>query len=295
MTETICRTELLEIAYLQGGPADGIPAILLHGWPDDATTFRHIAPALQQAGFRTIAPWLRGFGNTRFRSDDTPRSGEIAAMAQDVLDLADALGLGRFAVVGHDWGARIAYLLASVFPERVSCCAALSLAWEPGRLATPALAQAQAFWYQWFLATERGAEAFRAAPKAFARFQWESWSPAGWFDDALFDGVAASFDNPDWVSVTLHAYRVRWEAAGPDPRYTALVQRQMAASHIAVPTLLIHGEADRCTLPASASGKESHFTGPYAVQRLPGIGHFPTREAPEALNACLLPFLQQTL
>ncbi|MGX8012795.1 alpha/beta fold hydrolase [Mesorhizobium sp. ORM8.1] len=146
--------------------------LLLHGWPDDATTFADVVPFLHSAGFRTFAPWLRGFGPTAFLSDATIRSGEIAAMAQDVLDFADALGLERFAVVGHDWGARIVYLLASVCPARLRCCAAMSLGWQPGKLSTPPLEQVKAFWYQWFMATKRGEESVRKDRRAFARFQW---------------------------------------------------------------------------------------------------------------------------
>ncbi|HEY3593801.1 MAG TPA: alpha/beta fold hydrolase [Polyangiaceae bacterium] len=164
-----CDTSILRIAYKVGGNEDGTPVLLLHGWPDDASTFDRVAPALHRAGYRTFTPWLRGFGPTRFLSDNTVRSGEIAAMAQDALDLADALGLARFAIAGHDWGARIAYWLASVFPERLTHCAALSVAWEPGPLATPAYLQAKAYWYQWFMATDGGAEAVRLEPSVCRR------------------------------------------------------------------------------------------------------------------------------
>ncbi|MER9628730.1 MULTISPECIES: alpha/beta hydrolase [unclassified Mesorhizobium] len=290
-TPTFCTTPLLRIAYIAGGPGAGAPVLLLHGWPDDATTFTRIAPVLHRAGFRTFAPWLRGFGKTTFLSDETMRSGEIAAMAQDVIDFADAFGLGRFAVVGHDWGARIAYLLASVFPERIRCCSALSLGWQPGEFATPPLDEVRAFWYQWFMATDRGAEIVRQQGKAFAHFQWESWSPPGWFEEELFDSVAASFENPDWADVTLHSYRVRWGEADPDPRYADLARRQISAKSIPAPTLTIHGDADRVVLPQSSEGKELYFTAHYERQLLAGIGHFPTREAPERVADHLVGFL----
>jgi len=293
MTIAHCDTPRLRVAYKTGGPEGGAPVLLLHGWPDDASTFDDVAPALHGAGYRTFAPWLRGFGQTRFLSDNTRRSGEIAAMAQDALDLVDALKLKRFAVVGHDWGARIAYLLASVFPERITQCAALSLGWQSGEPATPALEQAKAFWYQWFMATDRGADAVRNHGKAFARFQWETWSPSGWFDDALFDSVASSFENPDWAEVTLHSYRVRWGEAEPDPHYAELVKRQHAAQNIPVPTLMIQGGDDRCVLPETSEGKERQFTGSYDRQVLKGIGHFPIREAPDKVRDLLLRFLRQ--
>jgi pimeloyl-ACP methyl ester carboxylesterase len=144
---------MLRVAYLSGGPRDGAPVVLLHGWPDDATTYARISPTLHEAGFRTFSPWLRGFESTSFLSQETMRSGEIAATAQDVLDLADALGLSRFAIVGHDWGARILTCWHRFFPERINCCAALSLGRQPGKAATPPPEQARACWYQWFMAT----------------------------------------------------------------------------------------------------------------------------------------------
>ncbi len=284
-------TPTLRIAYESGGPDNGSPVLLLHGWPDDVRTYDSIAPALQAAGYRTIAPWLRGFGKTSFLSVSTMRSGEIVAMVQDALDLADVLGLGTFAVVGHDWGARIAYTLASVFPERVTRIAAMSVGWEPGGLATPGFEQARQFWYQWFMATERGAEMVRQHGKAFTRFQWETWGPPHWFDDAAFEATAEAFDNPDWPEITLHSYRVRWGEAAPDPRYASLEQRVKAARIISTPTLMIQGGADRCVLPASTDGKERNFTGGYRRHVLADVGHFPTREVPDAVNKLLLEFL----
>jgi pimeloyl-ACP methyl ester carboxylesterase len=289
------ETPTLRIAYRSGGDAHAPPLLLLHGWPDDATTFDGIAPALQQAGWRTFAPWLRGCGPTQFRGADTPRSGEIAALAQDALDFAAALQLERFAIVGHDWGARVAYLLSAVQAQRVSACVALSVPWEPGLPATPPLRQAQAFWFQWFLATERGAEVLRRQGKAFARFQWQSWSPPGWFDDVAFDQVARSFENPDWAAVTLHSHRERWGEAEPDPAHADLARRQREARQITVPTLMVQGGSDRVVLPHSSEGKAVHFSAPYQRQVLEGVGHFPTREAPHQTAGLLTSFLGQQL
>jgi pimeloyl-ACP methyl ester carboxylesterase len=143
-------TSILKIAYEAGGPSDGLPVVLLHGWPDDVRTYDRVMPALHAAGFRTVAPFLRGFGDTSFISKDTMRSGEIVAMAQDIMDLADALKLQKFAVIGRDWGARIAYALAIAVPQRISRIVTVSVGWQPGELPTPRLKQAQAYWYQWF-------------------------------------------------------------------------------------------------------------------------------------------------
>jgi len=284
-------TSTLRIAYESGGPQDGPPVLLLHGWPDDPRTYDKVAAALNGAGFRTIAPFLRGFGGTSFLAKDDRRSGEVVAMAQDALDLADALKLGRFAVVGHDWGARIAYALAILAPERVTRICAMSVGWQPGELSTPGFEQVRKYWYQWFMATGRGKEAVRREAKAFARIMWETWAPAGWFTEAEFAATAASFENPDWVDVTLHSYQVRWGEAAKDPRYRALDERVHAVKTIDVPALMIQGGADGVTLPASTDGKDRYFTGGYQRHVLDGVGHFPTREAANAVNKLLLEFL----
>jgi pimeloyl-ACP methyl ester carboxylesterase len=295
MSVAFYETSVLRIACKTSGDTQGFPIFLVHGWPDDSTTFDCTISALNDAGYRTFAPWLRGCGETVFRSSDTMRSGEIAAMAQDLIDLADLLDIDRFAVVGHDWGARIAYLLGSVFPERIVCIAALSLGWQPGPLATPRFEQAQAFWYQWFLATDRGADAVRNKGKEFARFQWETWSPPGWFDANLFDQVSQSFENPDWPEITIHSYRVRWGEANPDPRYAELTKKQVSVQTITVPTLVIHGLEDRVVLPQSSEEEGKYFSGFYSRHLLEGVGHFPTREAPNRVASLVVPFLNANL
>jgi pimeloyl-ACP methyl ester carboxylesterase len=291
MTVHFATTPVLRIAYERGGPVDGAPVILLHGWPDDARTFDGVVPALQAASFQTVVPWLRGFGPTSFLSADTMRSGEMVAMAQDAIDLADALKLETFAVVGHDWGARIAYVLAAVYPARATRICALSVGWQPGDLPTPALEQVRKYWYQWFMATERGAETVKGDRKAFARIQWETWAPQGWFNESEFGTTAKSFENPDWPEVTVHSYTVRWGEARKDPRYRDLDQRARSAQAISVPTLMIQGGADGVTLPSTTDGKDMYFTGGYRRHVLDGIGHFPTREAPDVVSRLVIDFL----
>lgn len=271
---------------------DGRPVLLLHGWPDDPRTWDKVAPALQRAGFRTIVPYLRGFGPTSFVSRDTMRSGEMVAMAQDALDLANVLKLGKFAVVGHDWGARIAYAMACLFPDRVTRICAMSVGWQPGELPTPSLEQSRRYWYQWFMATDRGEEIVHKNGKALARNLWENWAPKGWFTDTEFEATATSFENPDWPAITVHSYRVRWAEAEKDPRYAALDARAKAVGKITVPTLMIQGRADGVTLAASTEGKDQYFSGGYARQVLDGVGHFPTRERPDAVAKLLVDFLK---
>ena len=103
------KTAILDVAFEAGGPPGGPPILLLHGWPDDIREWSAITGHLEKAGFYWVAPWVRGFGATRFLSSSTLRDGSGVALAQDAIDIADALGFERFSVIGHDWGARTAY------------------------------------------------------------------------------------------------------------------------------------------------------------------------------------------
>lgn len=292
MTTLQLSTDLLEISYDVAGPEDGRPALLLHGWPDSPRTWRAVAPRLNAQGWRTVAPYLRGFAPTRFLSSDTLRVAQAVVLAQDVIELADRLGWSRFAVVGHDWGARIAYTLAALFPERLTRIVALALAYQPhGAFEVPSFSQARRFWYQWFMTLDQGAAAVRRDPVGFARIQWETWSPPGWFDEAEFTATAESFTGPDWVAVTLSSYRSRWRGEPFDSRYAFLQQRLGRVETLATPTLMVQGDSDFCTEPVSSEGRERFFTGGYDRLVLQGVGHFPSREAPAAVAEAVLQHL----
>jgi pimeloyl-ACP methyl ester carboxylesterase len=281
-TSVIVETEVLQIEVQVDGPRNGRPVLLLHGWPDAPRGWRMIAPALQDAGYLTIIPALRGTGGTRFLSPETPRDGQASALAQDAVDLMDALGVESAAVLGHDWGARAAYTIAALYPHRISAIAALALAYQPrGVFAVPTFSQARAFWYQWFLCLDQGAAAVSREPIAFARLQWETWSPPGWYDGAEFAATAESFLNPDWVAITLNAYRSRYlPGEARDARYDELARRLSEIEIISVPTLMIQGGADYCDQPASSDGLDRYFSRGYRRDVIEGIGHFPHREAP---------------
>jgi pimeloyl-ACP methyl ester carboxylesterase len=292
--ERHARTPTLDIAYADSGPADGPVVLLIHGWPDAARAWNAVAARLNEAGYRTIVPELRGAGGTRFLRDDTVRDGSGVALANDAVELADALGIAQFDVVGHDWGARAAYTIAALFPDRVRRMAALALAYQPrGVFELPDFSQARRFWYQWFMSLDGGPDAVAADPKGFARIQWETWSPSAWFDEAEFAATARAFENPDWVPITLNAYRRRWRGDQPsDPALAELYARLETIERIDVPALMIQGGADSCDEPASSEGQDKYFPAGYRRVVIDGAGHFPLREAPDAVADAVIAHLK---
>ena len=287
------ETPKLAIACESSGPGDGYPVILLHGWPDDIRTWDRTLPALHVAGFRTIVPYLRGFGATRFRYPATMRSGQLSALGQDLLDLADALELEHFAVVGHDWGARAAYITSCIAAQRVTRCVALSVGWgtnDPNQKLS--FRQMQNYWYHWYMALDRGAEVVRNNRVDFTRYIWAIWNPNWAISDEEFFATATSFQNPDWADIVLHSYRVRWDLASKDRAYEEMEEKLAADPIIAVPTLVIHGGGDPCNDPSTSAGKEKHFAGPYRRIVLEGVGHFPQREAPTPVAEAVVSFLE---
>ena len=286
-------TPLLSVGYEERGPNSGFPVMLVHGWPDDVRTWDGIVPWLIEAGFRTIAPYVRGFGPTTFLRPDTVRSGQLAALGSDVIDLAAALRLERYAVVGHDWGARAAYIAASQAPDAITHCIALSVGYgtnDPGQQLP--LVQVRNYWYHWYMALERGRELLEKERREFCRYLWTTWSPAWRFGDTEFDATACSFDNPDWTAIVVNSYRHRWGLAAGDPRYDPLEARLHPAPLIRTPTLVLHGAADAANDVTTSAGKERFFAGPYARRLLPDVGHFPQREAPQSVAAEIVSWLR---
>jgi pimeloyl-ACP methyl ester carboxylesterase len=253
--------------------------------------WRHASPRrVFERLFRTCAaPATRAFCRR-----ETVRDGSGVALAQDVIDLADVLGIDRFDVVGHDWGARAAYTLAALFPGRIGRIAGLALAFQPkGAFELPHFSQARKFWYQWFMALDAAPAAVAADPKGFARLQWDTWSPPGWFDDEEFALTAAAFDNPDWVPITLNGYRRRWrQGEVSDPAYAAL--REKLATHR--PALDTHADDPgrrRFLRRTGFIGRDGRaFHGGYRRVVLDGVGHFPPREAPDAVADLVIAHLR---
>ncbi|AUA56755.1 alpha/beta hydrolase [Achromobacter spanius] len=284
-------TPLLDIAYLEWNPAGSRTAVLVHGWPDSPECWTPVAARLAADGYRVLCPALRGFGPTRFRHAATPRSGELAALGRDLLDFIDALALDRPTLVGHDWGARAAANACGLRPGVATQLILLSVGYgtnDPNQVLP--LMQARNYWYHWYMATPRGAATVRDDRQAFARMMWDTWSPGAWYAPDDFNEAARAFDNPDWADVVLHSYRHRWGHAEGDPAYAADTARLTPAPVLTVPTLVLHGGADAANHPATSDGKEHFFSGAYERLVLNGVGHFPQREAPQAVADAILRF-----
>ncbi len=284
-------TPSLDVGYLEDGPADGTPVLLVHGFPDDALTWHAVAAQLAAHGYRTIAPYLRGFGPTSFREGASP-TGEIGALACDVIELLDALDLARVHYIGHDWGARAGYVAAAVAPQRFTTLTALAVAYGtnvPSQ--SMSIAQTRAYWYQWYFATPRGEAELRTNRLAFCRALWELWSPEWRFDDAEYARTAESFENPDFVQVALTSYRQRWGFIPGEARYADVRAAVERVDPIAVDTLVLMGAIDGATLPASSEGKEHLFRARYERAVIVGSGHFIQRERPDEVVRRWLAFV----
>jgi pimeloyl-ACP methyl ester carboxylesterase len=285
------RTATLDIAYEEGGVAGGTPVFLMHGWPYDPRCYDEVVAPLVAAGCRVIVPYLRGFGATRFLSAAMPRSGQQAALGNDLRELMDALGIQSAVLAGYDWGGRAACIVAALWPERVRGLVSgngyniqdIAAAAKP-----VAPAQEHRFWYQYYFHNERGRAGLAADRKALCRLLWTLWSPYWAFDDATFEHSAVSFDNDDFVAVTIQSYRHRFGLAAGDPALEAIEQRLAAQPKIAVPTIALQGEADGVHPPEASERHATHFAGPYERRVLPGIGHNPPQEAPKAVTAAIL-------
>jgi pimeloyl-ACP methyl ester carboxylesterase len=280
---------VLSVGYVDAGPVDGQPVLLLHGWPYDIHSFDNVVGLLTAAGHRVIVPYLRGFGTTRFRSGETPRNGEQAALALDVISLMDALEIENAIIGGFDWGARTADIVAALWPERcaglVSVSGYLIVNLEANQKPLPPKAEL-AWWYQYYFATERGRRRYAENRVEFNKLIWHLASPKWDFDDATYHRTASSFDNPDHVDIVVHNYRWRLTLADGESQYARYEARLFERPLITVPTITIGSDFDG----AAADGRAyaDRFAGPYSHRILDGIGHNVPQEAPGAFADAIL-------
>ena len=292
------QTPVLEIAYEDSGDPRGFPIVLLHGFPDDVRAFDQVAPPLAKAGYRVLVPYLRGYGPTRFRDVSAPRMAEQAAIGQDLIDFADALGLKQMAVAGYDWGGRAAAIAAALHPERVRAAViiggyTIQNVFAPQQPAPPEVERE--LWYQWYFNTERGRAGLAANRRSLCKLLWQTWSPGWRFSDEEYNRTAPSFDNPDFVEVVIHSYRHRNGNAPGEERFKEMEQRLAQRPKIAAPSILLYGATDPLARPAADVTPAERAVFPALVARrvIPGAGHFLPREKPETVSSALLELLQR--
>ena len=287
------RTSTLDVAYLERGPADGAPVLLMHGFPYCVHAYGEVAAALAEAGCRVIVPYLRGFGATRFLDAATPRSGQQAALGSDLRDLLDALGIERAVLAGYDWGGRAACVTAALWPERVRGLVTIggyniqdiANSVRPG----PA-EQEHRYWYQYYFHTKRGEAGLQQNRQEICRLLWRLWSPGWAFDEATFQQTAESFENPDWVAVVVQSYRHRFGYASGDPALQAIEAALARLPVIPVPTVVLHGAEDGVTPPDSPEQLD-RFTGRMRRETVAGAGHNLPQEVPEPVVRAVMELL----
>ena len=273
---------LLNVGYVEAGPADGRAVILLHGWPYDIHSYVDVAPLLAAKGYRVIVPYLRGYGTTRFLSSDTVRNGQQVVVALDIIALMDALKIQKAIIGGFDWGARTADIMAALWPER--CKAIVSVS---GYLITSIAANEKplppvaeyGWWYQYYFSTERGKIGYDENRHDFNKLIWKIVSPKWKFDDATYDRTAESFNNPDHVAIVIHNYRWRLGLAPGEAKYDDLEQKLFAGPVITVPTITISSDFDGPAKDGAPYAKK--FSGKYSHRIFDGIGHDVPQEAPQ--------------
>jgi pimeloyl-ACP methyl ester carboxylesterase len=278
-------TDTLDIGYHESGPESGRPVILLHGYPYDIHSYVDVVPLLVSQGFRVIVPHLRGHGTTRFLDAATPRSGQQAAIGQDVIDLMDALHIPEAVLAGCDWGGRAACVVAAIKPSRVVGLVSVNsyLIQDIAHAATPLPAKVEAgLWYQFYFQSERGRAGLQANRDDIARVLWENNSPTWRFDGPTFDRAAKAFANPDYVDVVVHSYRHRLGLAPGVPQYEAIEKKLAALPALLVPAITLDGIDDGVISATDGSASAAKFSGPRSHRRIAGVGHNLPQEAPQA-------------
>jgi pimeloyl-ACP methyl ester carboxylesterase len=281
---------VLNVGYVEVGPASGRPVILLHGFPYDIHSYVEVAPLLAAAGYRVIVPYFRGYGTTTFLSAATPRNVDQAAFALDIIALMDALKIERAILAGYDWGSRTGDIIAVLWPKRVKALVSVS-----GYLITNLAAQQEPlppaaendWWYQYYFDTERGVLGLTKYRYDFGLFVWKFNSPHWNFSTETYDQTAAAFNNPDYVPIVIGNYRWRQGLYPAEPEYASLENKLQMAPAIAVPTITIDGKQDPFTPAGNGSAYRDKFTGKYE-HRVFDVGHNVPQEAPRAFAQAVI-------
>ena len=290
------QTPVLNIGYGDYGNDSGFPIILLHGFPYDVRSWDGVVPPLVAAGYRVLVPYLRGYGLTSFLDGDAPRMAEQAAIAQDVVDFAETLGIGQFAVAGFDWGNRAACIAAILHPQMVKACVAIGGYPVQNTITReqPASARDEANrWYQWYFNTDQGRVGLEENRRDIIRHLWETWSPGWKYTDEAFDHSAPSFDNPDFVEITLHSYRHRHMNAPGEDRFIEVERKLAEAPPVVVPSIVLRAADSGFGAPSQdPSGDQRNFSQLVARRIVDGAGHDLPAQRPDAVSDALLELLQ---
>jgi pimeloyl-ACP methyl ester carboxylesterase len=274
---------VLRVAYEESGAANGKPVVLLHGFPYDIHAYADVAPRLASAGCRVLVPYLRGYGATRFLSDQTLRSGQQAALGHDLLAFMDALGIRNAVLAGYDWGGRAACVVAALWPERARGLVTgngYNIQDIPRSLEPQAPDREARLWYQYYFHSERGRAGLQKNRRELCRLLWTMWSPTWRFDDATYERSAAAFDNPDFVPVVIHSYRHRFGLVAGDPALEDTERRLAAQPPITVPTIVLHGHDNGVNPVRGSERHDRHFSARYQRRVIPAVGHNLPQEAP---------------
>jgi pimeloyl-ACP methyl ester carboxylesterase len=281
---------VLDVGYVEAGPVQGCPVVLMHGFPYDIHSYVEVTPLLAARGYRVIVPYFRGYGTTTFRSGSTPRNVDQAAFALDILAVMDALKIDQAILAGYDWGARTGDIIAALWPERVK-----ALVSGGGYLITNLAAQKRplppkaenAWWYQYYFDTERGVLGLTKYRYDLGLFVWKFNSPTWKFATRTYDQTAAAFTNPDYVPIVIGNYRWRQGRYPPEPQYASIEDKLQKSPTIAVPTITIDGEYDPFTAPGNGAAYRDMFTGKYQHRVFP-VGHNLPQEAPQAFAQAVI-------
>ncbi|MCS5658486.1 MAG: alpha/beta hydrolase [Dehalococcoidia bacterium] len=289
------QTPMLNIGYEEHGDASGFPIILLHGFPYDIRSFDGVIAPLVEAGHRVIVPYLRGYGPTSFLDPDAPRMAEQAAIGQDVVDLAAALGINRMALAGFDWGLRAGCITSILHPEMVAGFVAMGGYSVQNTVQkeqpAPAFREAR-MWYQWYFNTEQGRVGLEENRRDIIRHLWETWAPTWDYTDEAFNLSAPSFDNPDFVDIVLHSYRHRHMNAPGEDRFIEVELNLAKGPPVTVPSIVLRGADSGLGAPSQdPSADERNFTQLVARRIVSGAGHDLPVQRPDAVSAALLELL----
>jgi pimeloyl-ACP methyl ester carboxylesterase len=282
---------VLNVTYIESGPSNGTPIILMHGFPYDVHAYDEVTPFLVSAGCRVLVPYLRGYGPTRFVSADTPRSGQQAVLAYDLLAFMDALSLPNAVLAGYDWGGRAACIVAALWPDRVRGLVSgggynIQNIRESMKPDVPE--NEYRLWYQYYFHSERGRAGLTQNRQDFCRLLWRLWSPCWNFSEETYQRTAVSFNTPDFVEVVIHSYRHRFGLVPGDPAVEEIEQRLLKQPEISVPSIALDGEDNGVLPPDGSRDHQVFFTGIYERRVIAGVGHNLPQEAPQDFSAAVL-------